>query len=47
MKICIWCKYGEEEANKIKEATKIQTMDARKCYKCGRESISGSFMVNE
>lgn len=47
MKICIWCKYGEEKANEIKEKTLRQTMDARTCPKCGKTAISGTFMEEE
>lgn len=47
MKICIWCKYGEEKANQIKENTLRQTMDYRVCPKCGKEGISGTFMEVE
>ncbi len=43
-RICIWCKYGKEEADKIFTETKMQTMDANKCAKCGKEGISGVFM---
>ncbi len=47
MKICIWCKYGQEEGDRIKEATKIATMDCRKCPSCDRDCISGTFMVSK
>ncbi len=47
MKICIWCKYGQEEGDRIKEKTLRQTMDARVCPKCGKQGISGTFMEEE
>ena len=47
MKICIWCKYGKEQGDEIKKNTLKMTMDARQCPKCGKEGISGTFMVEE
>lgn len=47
MRICIWCKYGKDEADKIKESTLKQTMDSNVCPKCGKQGISGTFMIEE
>ena len=47
MEICIWCKYGNEEAKKIEKNTPIATMDCRVCPKCKKECVSGTFMVEE
>lgn len=47
MKICIWCKYGNEIADEKFRTTFKVLRDANKCPKCDRESVSSTFMEEE
>lgn len=47
MKICIWCKYGKEEADiKFNKTFKV-LKDSNKCEECQKENISSTFMESK
>ena len=45
--ICIWCKYGQKEGDRIQKETQIALMDSRTCSKCKREGLSSTFMADK